>query len=184
MPQEKAPTEVLQEDTRLFRIHLKSRGALWFGPGEGKEPRYRFDAPDGSFGVCYLTGSPAGAFAGTFLRDPRPGTAEDRILPVAMLDEYACAEVKLTADVEVADLKGPGLAWRGVTAAVSSTPCEASHPGGPCRHDSVLGARLLVTGRVSLHPRYRVLRKARRQLIPFAEAQGIYTDEDVFTLIS
>jgi predicted transcriptional regulator len=26
--------------------------------------------------------------------------------------------------------------------------------------------------------------EARRQLIPFAEAQGIYTDEDVFKLVS
>jgi predicted transcriptional regulator len=29
-----------------------------------------------------------------------------------------------------------------------------------------------------------LLEEARRQLIPFAEAQGIYTDEDVFRLVS
>jgi len=29
-----------------------------------------------------------------------------------------------------------------------------------------------------------LLAEARRQLIPFAEAQGIYTDEDVFKLVS
>lgn len=29
-----------------------------------------------------------------------------------------------------------------------------------------------------------LLEEARRQLIPFAEAQGIYTDEDVFKLVS
>ncbi|MDP2481256.1 MAG: ribbon-helix-helix domain-containing protein [Candidatus Palauibacterales bacterium] len=29
-----------------------------------------------------------------------------------------------------------------------------------------------------------LLEEARRQLIPFAEARGIYTDEDVFKLVS
>ena len=29
-----------------------------------------------------------------------------------------------------------------------------------------------------------LLEEARRKLIPFAEAQGIYTDEDVFKLVS
>jgi predicted transcriptional regulator len=29
-----------------------------------------------------------------------------------------------------------------------------------------------------------LLEEARRQLIPFAEAHGIYTDEDVFKLVS
>lgn len=30
----------------------------------------------------------------------------------------------------------------------------------------------------------QLFEEARRQLIPFAEAQGIYTDEDVFKLVS
>ena len=30
----------------------------------------------------------------------------------------------------------------------------------------------------------QLFEEARRQLIPFAEAQGIYTDEDVFRLVS
>lgn len=34
------------------------------------------------------------------------------------------------------------------------------------------------------HLTLELFEEARRQLIPFAEAQGIYTDEDVFKLIS
>ena len=30
----------------------------------------------------------------------------------------------------------------------------------------------------------QLFEEARRQIIPFAEAQGIYTDEDVFKLVS
>jgi predicted transcriptional regulator len=30
----------------------------------------------------------------------------------------------------------------------------------------------------------QLFEEARRQMIPFAEAQGIYTDEDVFKLVS
>lgn len=37
----------------LVRIHRTGQGAVFFGPGAGNPPRYRFDAPGGEYGTLY-----------------------------------------------------------------------------------------------------------------------------------
>jgi hypothetical protein len=141
----------LREGSRLYRIYLTGHKPLWFGPGAGNPSRHRFDAPDGSYGVCYLARSPAGAFVEVFLRDPEAAATGTRIIAASELGKRQIVEVHLTAPLRVARLRGPGLSWRGITASVSSaTPYqetqalsarihgEPSRPMGieyRCRHD-------------------------------------------------
>ena len=113
--------EALKTDSLLFRIHPVERGALWFGPAPGEPPRHRFDSPDGDYGVCYLAMEPAGAFVESFLRLDVHRT-DTRILAASELLNRRIVPVQLTSDLEVVSLRGPGLAWRGLTASVSSSP--------------------------------------------------------------
>ncbi len=117
-----ASTLILAKGTRLYRICRVDRGPLWFGPGNGRPPRHRFDAPDGSYGVCYLAASYSGAFVETFMRDPRAGDGRGRLLALSALAARHCVEVELTSALTVGALRGRGLSWRGLTASVSSSP--------------------------------------------------------------
>lgn len=112
----------LEAGRLLARVHPRGKGVLFFGPGPDSPPEHRFDAPDGSYGVCYLAHTARGAFAETFLRDPETAGRRIRILTASTLAAYEVTEVELNLPLQVARLHGPGLAWRGVTASVSSTP--------------------------------------------------------------
>lgn len=135
----------------LVRIHPTGHDPLWFGPGAYEPPTHRFGAPDGSYGVCYLAHEPAGAFVETFLRDPELAGSGIRILSASELAAHAWVRVDVLEPLRLARLRGRGLAWRGVTASVSSTTrydetqalsgrihAEPSRPDGieyRCRHD-------------------------------------------------
>ena len=62
-----------------------------------REARYRFDAPDRSFGVMYATFDLATAFAETILRD-RPTHSDDVILDYRDLDSRVVVELKRGPD--------------------------------------------------------------------------------------
>lgn len=151
----------LPTGSSLYRIYRNRPGpngrtaagdVLWFGPGDHRSPRHRFDAPDGSYGVCYLAREPAGAFVETFLRDPDLGAPGTRILAYSELASYQVVRVDVHRNLRLAQLRGPGLAWRGVTASVSTTIRyretqelsariheESPQPDGieyRCRHDN------------------------------------------------
>lgn len=143
---------------RIYRSRRATRGQtpeediLWFGPGPGQTPRHRFDAPDGSYGVCYLAREPPGSFVETFLRDPQMAGPGVRILAASELAAHECVRVRVRRDLRLAQLRGSGLSWRGVTASVSATVRyaesqklsarihgEPSKPAGieyRCRHDN------------------------------------------------
>lgn len=112
----------LPKGSALFHIHPGGQDPLWFGPGQGRPPRHRFDSPDGGYGVCYLAHTPAGAFVESFLRDPESEGAALRILVASELRRREIVAVRLARSLKVARLRGPGLSWRGITASVSSSP--------------------------------------------------------------
>lgn len=111
-------TTTLDAGTELFRIHSTSYGPLWFGPGEGEPPRYRFDAPDGEYGALYVAQTPAGAFAEVFLREPR---RIPRLIASSELENRVLSQIIVLKPLVLAKLRGPGLSWHKTTAAVSSS---------------------------------------------------------------
>jgi hypothetical protein len=94
-----------------MRIHARTRNALWFGPGPGDPPIYRFDDPLGQFRVCYLGSRLDLCFAETFLRNPPV-----RILALDDLAGRSVATVEVRHELRLVQLHGPGLARLGVTA--------------------------------------------------------------------
>lgn len=116
------PYTRLAAGTYLTRVHRVGHDALWFGPPDGEPPRHRFDAPAGEYRICYLARGPRGAFVETFLRDPALAGEGDRILAAGELVAWRLSYVRVTAELTVARLRGPGLSWRDATAAVSATP--------------------------------------------------------------
>lgn len=142
---------VLDAGASLVRIYRTQHDPLWFGPGPDEPPTYRFDAPDGSYGVCYLAHEPAGAFVETFLRDPELAGPGIRILAASELRAHTSVRVDVLEPLRLARLRGRGLSWHGVTASVSSTTlyketqalsgrihADPSQPDGieyRCRHD-------------------------------------------------
>lgn len=148
----RARFRALAAGDHLFRVYPVGQHPLWFGPAPRNPPRHRYDAPDSSYGVCYLAHSPAGAFVEAFLRDPETAGSGVRILAASELETREIVRVHVIRSLKVARLRGPGLSWRGTTASISSSPlyrdsqklsaaihCEREEPAGieyRCRHDN------------------------------------------------
>jgi hypothetical protein len=107
--------------TVLHRIHRAALGPVFFGPGPGNPPTYRFDSASSRFGVLYLGLSRAGAVAETLLRNPQR-------LMVAMSDltDRAATELTCRREMRVVKLHGSGLQ------AVGSDNAVSTGPYGPC----------------------------------------------------
>jgi hypothetical protein len=113
----------------LYRIHPAHFRALFFGPVAGSPPRGRWDAPDGSFRVCYLGERPFVAFAECFLRGP--GTM---VLETADLAVRAISVARPLRDLRLAAMHGAGLHAAGATAACCSGPYAASRAWAAAVH--------------------------------------------------
>lgn len=102
----------------LYRCHLNAYAPIHFG----RESKNRFDAPHGEFGVCYLSRSPAGAFAETFLRKAR-GQFVER----TDLDNHALSRIKVESALQLVQCFGAGLRKNGMDARVSSSKDYPRH---------------------------------------------------------
>jgi RES domain len=110
---------VLEYDGILFRTHNIRRHPVYFG----KAALYRFDAPDGSYGVLYAGRDPFCAFIETMARIPG-----HRIVTTAELKDRALSELRPTRPLRLIDLTQSGALLRiGADARLFSGP----HP--PCR---------------------------------------------------
>lgn len=98
----------------LHRAHAVSAGMIFFGPGAGNAPRYRFDSPDGSYGVCYLGLSEEAAFVEGVLHQPLPR----RVFSEASLAARAIATVRIEENIRAVRLYGRFLIGNGADAAV------------------------------------------------------------------
>jgi hypothetical protein len=103
----------LKRGTTLFRSHAVGKGPIWFGPRSGHPAEYRFDAPGGGYGVCYLGRSEMAAFVETFLRD-----LPVRVVSRVNLELRSISTITLTRSLRVVRVYGAALAKLGATSAV------------------------------------------------------------------
>lgn len=109
------PQRDIRPGTVLWRIHRSRHNALWFSPGKGRLPRYRFDDPEKRFSVCYLSTVEHGAFAETMLR-----TLPTRILSKADLATRRLTAIEVVRSLKLVQMYGAGLARLGCTAATAT----------------------------------------------------------------
>ncbi len=139
------PIHLVPAHTPLHRIHRIGNGPIFFGPGAGKPPTYRFDSLSGAFGVLYVCLSLDVALAETLLRNPAR-----KMVSFPAITERASCELHSRRDLRLAALHGPGLQQVGCDNAISTgpyDPCGAwadalwAHPDDPdgiafrSRHD-------------------------------------------------
>src|SRR2546423_746283 len=103
----------------LQRIHPVGPGPIFFGPGTGKPPTYRFDDPEGKYGVCYLGASRLAAFVETFLRD-----LTIQVISEANLAARNISAIEVVRDVRVVKAHSEGLYQLGSTSAVGGAKIE------------------------------------------------------------
>jgi hypothetical protein len=95
----------------LWRVHARTRDGLWFGPGPGKPPTYRYDAPAGEYGVCYFGESLGVAIIETLVRGRRVP-----LIPRPELEARNATSFAPTEPLRVLQLEGEGLPAFGLSA--------------------------------------------------------------------
>jgi hypothetical protein len=98
-----------------FRCHKRSDEPVFFGPGAGIVPRFRFDAPAGEYQVLYVGLDYEAAFIETLLRNPRRRTVD-----WVDLDIRNMTVLTNDAPLQLVKAHGEGLSLLGTTAALSS----------------------------------------------------------------
>lgn len=113
------PITVIPAGQVLHRVHRTQHGPVFFGPGTGVPPTYRFDSATGRFGVLYVGVALEGALAETILRNPQR-------LMVAMSEITSRSATKLACerDLRVVTMHGAGLQALGTDNAISTGPYE------------------------------------------------------------
>lgn len=106
--------------TPFIRIHHESRGPVWFGPGAGHPPAYRFDAPAGEFGVMYVAEHLEGAFVETVLRK-RTG----RIVVRTFVEARQWTRLSSDRPLVLAKAFDEGLSFHGLDSNISSSDSYA-----------------------------------------------------------
>lgn len=129
----------------LYRIHRTLHAPLYFRRESEPDRRQRWDAPDASYGVCYMAEKGHIAFAETLLRD----LALDAI-PEAEVKVRSLAELRVRAPLRLAAMHGKALRPHGADASVVHGPYPLAwewsaafhaHPDAPdgiwyrARHD-------------------------------------------------
>lgn len=105
----------IPKGTTLHRFYTAAYDPIFFD----KSTLGRFNAPDASYGVLYVSDRAAGAFAETFLR--APGRT---LIDTAVLSRKAYVQVATNRSLRFIRMAGPGLARLGATA-------EVTHGGLP-----------------------------------------------------
>lgn len=100
----------------IVRVHRKAQGAIFFGPGTGKPPQNRFDAPSGEYQILYAAQRLEGAFVETLLRRPT-----HRVIRRAFIEERVWTPLRLERTLTLAKVMDEGLLVHGVDASVSAT---------------------------------------------------------------
>jgi hypothetical protein len=111
------PMLILDAGARLARIHRRDRHPLFFGPGAGKSPTYRFDAESGRFGVLYAASRPEGAFFETLLRTPG-----QRLINYTDIAARNVAVLELLRPFRLVEFTGLGLSMLGLDASIFTGP--------------------------------------------------------------
>jgi len=113
------PITTIPAGELFHRVHRTTHAPVFFGPGPGVPPTYRFDSASGRFGVLYVGASLNGALAETILRNPQR-------LMVAMpeISTRSATTLFCECSVRVVTMHGPGLQVLGTDNAISTGPYE------------------------------------------------------------
>jgi hypothetical protein len=114
------PVHEIPAGALLYRMHRRRLGALFFGPRTDPNDRGRWDAPDDSFGVCYLAEEAHTAFAETMLRE----LERDEVSETGDLAPRNLARLVVERPLRLARMHGAGLRRIKATAAVVQDPYE------------------------------------------------------------
>lgn len=121
MAKSSAPRVSIAAGEILHRIHGAAVDARWYGR---RDATWRWDAPDGQYGVLYLGRSPVGPFAESLLRIP---SERDLLWSTVSLKRAARFVVKRS--LALADLSGAGVAWFETTLArIAEDPDPLTKP--------------------------------------------------------
>ena len=110
-------TTRLQANKVLYRIHRTSRKPLHFGRHTDPARRQRWDAPDGSYGVCYMAKDGHIAFAETLLRD-----LSIRELSEAELDLRSLCTIRVVSPLRLVTMHGGSMRAHGADPSVVHGP--------------------------------------------------------------
>lgn len=99
----------------MFRVHRTTFDPIFFGPGAGNPPAFRFDSPGGNYGVMYIGLELASAFVETLLRNPRL-----RLVSKSEIDLRRWSEIRASRELRLARMHGNGLSAMGATALVTT----------------------------------------------------------------
>jgi hypothetical protein len=113
------PIDVVDAGTVLHRVHRCDFALVFFGPGVGQPPTWRFDSATGRFGVMYAGRTLVGALTETLLRNPQR-------LMISATDIELRAATALTCrrPLRFVRLHGDGLPLVGTDNAISTGPYE------------------------------------------------------------
>jgi hypothetical protein len=120
-PPAELPIASLAAGTPFWRIHRSERAPIFFGPAPGKTPTNRFDPPNGEYRTLDLGLTFAAAFVETLLRQPQV-----TLIAASELETRSMSELTTKNDLNLVDLRGPGLSRIGADNALSTGPYETA----------------------------------------------------------
>jgi RES domain-containing protein len=103
------PMEQVAAGSLVYRVHATVRPPKFFG----RSTRWRFDAPDGSYGVLYCGLAPEVAFAETLLRGGHFVAFEE-------IEKRPLCEFRAIRTLRLVRLYGPSMGRIGASAGVTS----------------------------------------------------------------
>jgi len=94
---------IIDFDKPIFRSHSIHRNPIYYGT----TGRFRFDAPDGSYGVLYAGVDPYSAFIESLVKNP-----DNRVVTTSELKGTALAQLKANRSLRLVDLSPSGALVR------------------------------------------------------------------------
>jgi hypothetical protein len=105
------PVRTVSVGETLPRFHDARHGPVFFN----RTRDYRWNAPQGSYGVCYAGLSLEASFAETFLRTPGA-----TLISMDLVETRALSRLVATREIRLVEMADTGLARLGATSAVCS----------------------------------------------------------------
>ncbi len=124
------PTTTITANNILYRIHASDRGPRFYGK---RDATWRWDDPDGTYGVLYLGLTRDGPFAETLLRRP-----SQKAVVWSEIAKRRFARFHGIEPLRLADAHGKGLGWEGVTVAeIAADHDGKTYPGAYARTQAI-----------------------------------------------
>ncbi|MFW2545474.1 RES family NAD+ phosphorylase [Primorskyibacter sp. 2E107] len=113
------PLETFSAGSLRYRVHRSTYSPIFYGPGPGHPPTFRFDCLSGRFGVLYLAPGPDAAMIETLLRNPQRLTVS-----YSEIKQRSRSILQASRDLRLVKAMGENLSRLGTTAAISTGPYD------------------------------------------------------------